>query len=402
MNLVYVGIDRHLHIVNGWASGAPHVVSLTAPPSFTLVPSPQEAWSWPTWSPDGRWIAAFAVLTRDDESGPARVVTMSADGIRQTEWADLPDAAPLYLQWHPGGAALCTLTQVDDDLRLGLVREAKLGLLKDVAQGVPLFFNWTPGGERLWVHHGERGKSGGSLLIRDPLGDDEDHLYPKLPGSFCAPVFAGGRTLVAVRGVAEGEEQRPSIVVSCDEAGGDERVIAERVGLIALAVGPGGRCALTSSVGGEGSPYEGLEVFDVTVDEPPRRITAGPLLAFTWVPGGAAIVLFRVDAPANCMSVVRVDVATGEEHVLGTFWPTRDLFFWLHFFDQFVQSHPLVSADGAWVTWSGYPAGNGQADLSAPPCVWVRSLVDLDARAIEVGRGSFATFAPPTLPVAAA
>ncbi len=388
MNLVYVGIDRQLHLVSGWEDRAV-TLGLTAPPAFTLVPPPEDAWSWPTWSPDGTWIAAFAVVTRDDASGPARIVTMSIDGLRQTEWADLPDAAPLYLQWHPSGEALCALTQVDDDLRLAIVHADRLGHVRAVAQGVPLFFNWTPGGERLWIHHGERGKPGGSLLIRDPLGDDEDHLYPRKPGSFCAPVFMAGRALIALRG----GEERTSTVASCDEQGGDETEVGDRPGLIAFAPGPGGRAALSSATGGEGSPYNGIDIVDLAGGAP-RRINEGPLLALTWVPGGAALVVFRVDAPANCMSVLKVDAETGAEQVLGTFWPTRDLFFWLHFFDQFVDSHPLVSSDGAWVTWSGYPAGEGQADLSAPPRVWVRSLHDIDAAPILVGRGSFATFAP--------
>lgn len=471
MKLVYVGIDRQLHLVSDWEGGAPTTVHLTTPPSFTLVPSPPESWSWPTWSPDGQWIAAFSVLARDDESGPARVVTTSVDGVRQTEWADLPDAAPLYLQWHPSGQALCALTQVDDDLRLGLIHADNLGTVKSLAEGVPLFFNWTPDGQRLWVHHGERGKAGGSVLIRDPLGDDEDRLYARPPGSFCAPVFCGGRTLIAlrpprvsitdeidededddldddrdddldaargtdpeddiddvagdavevdrapddVRGqVAElsedGEDAedddtedapRPvqsSLLVSCDLLGEDEREITTRPGLIALTVDRD-RAALSSATGGEGAPYYGIDIVDVASGAT-RRISEGPLLAFAWVPGGSSLIVFRVDAPANCMFALLVDAETGRERTLGTFWPTRDLFFWLHFFDQFVDSHPLVSADGQWLTWSGYPAGDGQADLSAPPRVWVRSLVDLDAPAVEVGRGSFATFAPRRPPVA--
>ncbi len=481
MKLVYVGIDRQLHLVSDWETG-PTTVHLTSPPSFMLRAAPAEGWSWPTWSPDGQWIAAFAVVARDDESGPARVVTTSIDGLRQTEWADLPDAAPLYLQWHPAGTAICVLTQVDSDLRLGLIQADRLGVVKDLAQGVPLFFNWTPDGSRLWVHHGERGKAGGSLLIRDPMGEDEDRLYARTPGSFCAPVFCGGRTFIAVRqssleqAVAElaeeaatasddedddqadageaallaslvdevGEDEEDaggllpgvnvdalaeledaggddeddededdggvertgpivprrrvasSMLVSCDLLGEDEEEITARPGLIALAAGPDRKAALSWASGGEGAPYHGIDVIDVgAVDGPSvRRLSEAPLLAYTWVPGGAALVVFRVDAPANCMSVVRVDAVSGAEHVLGTFWPTRDLFFWLHFFDQFLDSHPLVSADGAWVTWSGYPAGDGQADLSAPPRVWVRSLVDLAASPIEVGRGTFATFAP--------
>ncbi|MSP54598.1 MAG: hypothetical protein EXR69_03190 [Myxococcales bacterium] len=469
MKLVYVGIDRQLHLISDWEGGAPRIVHLTTPPSFTLVPSPPESWSWPTWSPDGQWIAAFAVLARDDESGPARVVTTSVDGVRQTEWADLPDAAPLYLQWHPSGHALCALTQVDDDLRLGLIHADALGTVKSLAQGVPLFFNWTPDGSRLWVHHGERGKAGGSVLIRDPLGDDEDRLYARSPGSFCAPVFCAGRTLIALRppraadpdidaqdladniadiddpdaahdlddlddlddaandleealqlaagpavevdappsavappeldeDTEDGDTEdapRPvqsSLLVSCDLLGEGEREITTRPGLIALAVDRE-RAALSSATGGEGAPYYGIDIVDVASGET-RRISEGPLLAFEWVPGGASLIVFRVDAPANCMFALLVDAVTGEERTLGTFWPTRDFFFWLHFFDQFVDSHPQVSADGEWLTWSGYPAGDGQADLSAPPRVWVRSLVDLDGTAIEVGRGSFASFAP--------
>ena len=83
MNLVYVGIDRQLHVVSGWEQGRLTTTPLTAPPSFTLVPAPQEAWSWPTWSPDGTWIAAFATLTRDDEAGPALGVQDQSGWVRK-------------------------------------------------------------------------------------------------------------------------------------------------------------------------------------------------------------------------------------------------------------------------------------------------------------------------------
>ena len=389
MKLVYVGTDRQLHLVRGLPESA-HSFALTAPPAFTMVPAPQDVWSWPTWSPDGAWIAAFAVTTRDDESGPARVVTTSEDGVRQTEWAEIADAAPLYLQWHPSGEALCVLTQVEDDLQLGLIHADRLGVVKEVASGVPLFFNWTPDGARVWVHHGDSAASSrdGLVVVRDPLGDDEDRVYPRAPGSFCAPMFSGESTVIAIR-AGDGL----STVVRCN-AEGAELEIAHHPGLIAMAPGPGSLVAITSASGGEGSPYRGIELVDLRNNNgaEPERINSGPLLAFTWVPDGSAMVVFRVDAPGNCMSVLRVDRTTGAEVVLGTFWPTRDLFFWLHFFDQFVQSHPLVSPDSRWVTWAGYPAGDGQADLSEPPRIWVRSLVDLEAAPIVVGRGLFATF----------
>lgn len=389
MKLVYVGIDRHLHLLEG-DPAAPAATSLTAPPPFTVGQPDADAWSWPTFSPDGAWIAAIAVSARDDESGPARVVTTSTDGLRQTEWAELPDAVPLYVQWHPSGQALCVLSQVDEDLRLSVVHADRLGAVRDVAQGVPLFFNWTPDGDRVWVHHGVRRGSRATvaLLVRDPLGAAEDELYPKTPGSFCAPVFVAGQPVVAVRA----PEGMSAVVAVQSEA--DTLPLVERAGLLALVAGPGGLLGVTASEGGEGAAYTGVDVLDLRAAEPaPVRVTDGKLLAFVWTPDAAALIVFRVDTEGNCMSALHVDRATGVESLLGTFWPTRDLFFYLHFFDQFVQSHPLVSPDGRWLTWAGYPAGGGQADLSEPPRVWVRSLTDLAARPIEVGRGSFSTFA---------
>lgn len=391
MKLVYVGIDRHLHLIEGGPE-APVRTSLTAPPPFTVGQPDADAWSWPVFSPDGAWIAAIAVSARDDASGPARVVTTSVDGLRQTEWAELPEAVPLYVQWHPSGQALSVLSQVDEDLRLEVVHAERLGVLREIAQGVPLFFNWRPDGRRVWVHHGVRrgARATVALLVRDPLGSAEDELLPRTPGSFCAPVFVDGQPVAAVRGAAGVSE-----VVAFDAAG-DTRVLTERSGLLALVAGPGTLLGVTASADGEGAAYTGIDMVDLADDPPaPVRVSEGKLLAFVWTPDGSALVVFRVDAEGNCMSALHIDRATGAESLLGTFWPTRDLFFYLHFFEQFVSSHPLVSADGRWLTWAGYPAGGGQADLSEPPRIWVRSLTDLAARPIEVGRGSFATFAVP-------
>ena len=352
----------------------------------SLLARSPDLWSWPTWSPDGAWVAAFAV-EGEDEGSPIRVSTMSVDGVRQVEWALIPQMAPIYLQWHPSGDALTMLLQQGSELSLSVVRKDRLGQVRLIEQGVPLFFNWSTTGDRLLVHAGDKEEPSGRLVLRDPLGDAEDIVYDRAPGSFCAPIFHRGRAVVALR-----NEEGGSDVVRCAPDGSDVQILAQRKGLLAIVPMPGdGRwIAVAAAPKGEGTPYLGIELLDGETGES-RPLTDAECLAFFWSPVGDRIVYASVDAEANCLQWHVVDLG-GETVSLGSFWPTRDIFFYLHFFDQYATSHPIISADGRWITFAGYPAGGGQADLSAPPRVYVKDLHNPDREPIVAGRGSFAVF----------
>jgi hypothetical protein len=177
--------------------------------------------------------------------------------------------------------------------------------------------------------------------------------------------------------------------------GTQSRILWSSEGLLAVAPAPHGRAlvAISAAPRGEGSPYEGIVLIDVE-DGTTRALTEASCLAFFWCPTGESILYAVVDKAQNCVTWHRVGL-DGEHRVVATFWPTRDLLFYLHFFDQYAQSHPVVSADGRWLTFAGYPAGGGQADLSAPPRIYVKDLHDLERPALEVGNGQFAVFPPP-------
>jgi Tol biopolymer transport system component len=119
-----------------------------------------------------------------------------------------------------------------------------------------------------------------------------------------------------------------------------------------------------------------------------------PCLAWFWSPTGTFIVYAQVDRVGNCLRWFRVWVSGGTPEPLGSFWPTRDILFYLHFFDQFVSSHPLISADGRYMVWPGYPAADGQADLSGPPQIYLKDLHDPERPARSIMEGAFAVFAP--------
>lgn len=390
--LVFVGLDRQLFLADLQSGSTQQLTTagFRGSGAWNLLRSGQDAWAWPTWSPKGDWLGAFATESGDQSAGPTRVVTLSLDGIRQEEWAQIQNGAPIYLQWHPSGAALTVLMQQDQELALALLRRDRLGQVRPLEQGVPLFFNWTPGGDRVLIHVGSR-ESEGRLILRDPLGDQEDVLYDVTPGSFCAPVFVADRVAYATE--IDGERGSELVISAVDGSGG--RPILRRKGLMAIVGAPAGvaRLAISHAPRGEGTPYQGIELVDPESGEV-TRLTDAELLAFFWAPSGEYLLYAQVDADANCLTWFRVAIDGSATVRLGTFWPTRDMLFFLHFFDQYAGSHSLLSADGRHCVYAGYPAGGGQADLSAPPRIYVKDVYDPEAPAVEVGRGTFAVFSP--------
>lgn len=385
---VCVGTDRQLHIVDALGQ---HLQQLTAemPLSggpWAMLGRQQTLWSWPAWSPDGTWIAAFCAEGSDTEAAPARLIALSLDGIRQEEWGKIPDGGPVYLQWHPHERVVAVLYQRRDELLLGVLGATRS--LRTVESGVPLFFNWQPDGQRLLVHAGARG-SAGRLVSRDALGTEEDWVFDSLPGNFCAPVFVGDKAVYVVR-----EEESSALVVSAPD-GSEPQTLLHREGLLAILAAPVGppTIAVSAAADGEGTPYQGIDLVSLDTGIL-RRIMDEPCLAWFWSPTGTFIVYAQVDRVGNCLRWFRVWVSGGTPEPLGSFWPTRDILFYLHFFDQFVSSHPLISADGRYMVWPGYPAADGQADLSGPPQIYLKDLHDPERPARSIMEGAFAVFAP--------
>ena len=386
--IAWVGNDRQLYAAS--LNGGP-TLALTRPPpaglgSWGTSPRAPEVWSWPTWSPDGRWIAAFSVESTDDRVGPVRVDTIGLDGVQQEVWWEGPGVSPIYLQWRPQGDALSILLQRDEELVLGVIRRQEVGRMREVETGVPLFFNWTPDGSRLLLHVGQRGEKGGRIVLRDPLGPAEDVLFPQDAGSFCAPVFANGRAVYAVAGESHSE------VLASTISGERPHKLDDGPGLYALVGGPGKvpLVAMSRSSRQEGSPYQGIDVADVRTGKV-RRLTDLGLFAFSWSPCGTWILGAQVAAAENCLRWWKIPLS-GEAIELGTFWPSRDMLFYLHFFDQYTTSHSLISPDGRWITFAGYPAGEGHKDLSSPPRIYVKDTTAPDSAPSEVGTGVFAVW----------
>ena len=85
---------------------------------------------------------------------------------------------------------------------------------------------------------------------------------------------------------------------------------------------------------------------------------------------------------------------------LARFWPSREMLFYLHFFDQFTHSHSLLSPEGDRLVFCGRRMADADGDDSPWPTqepdtfdVLVLDLED-DAPPRSIAEGSFACFSP--------
>lgn len=347
-------------------------------------PSEQEVHSWPTWSPDGRRVASFR-LGRQDGAVSCNVRITDARGIDAVEVAELPGRLPIYLQWTPDGDSLHILTQDGDSLMLDQAWVDSPGVLRRRLAGSPLFFHTT--GNHLVAFVGEEPDDPAhppSMLVVHQ--DGQQTRLAGVPGNFCAPVVLGDE--VAYVRIDSG---RPELHVA-PLTGGPSRRLRSTDGLAALLPSPDGlQLAWSVAPDGTGQAYQGLELIDPFTGLS-EVLSTDDLIAFTWLPDASGLITAsRADDGTIAWARVGRD---GHTLPLGNLFPTRDLRFYLRFFEQFALSHPLVSPDGSTLVVAG-----GWADRTDPrgtPRLWG---VPIEGGEVEeLGEGVFATFAPHRAP----
>jgi len=222
-----------------------------------------------------------------------------------------------------------------------------------------------------------------SLVVRDTQGVLPDEVLPQAPGRYCRPLVMGNR--VAHVSHVNGVER----LVSSDLLGEDEQILLEYEGLGAIMPARSQSGIVFSSAPDSGNtPYRGATLFSLSGRDP-IRLTEHDLICFFWSDKGEQLIYARLLPELNCLAwySARPNEAPVE---LVRFRPSREMLYYLHFFDQFAETHKLVSGDGRYLVFSG------QLEEDAPeskPQIYV-----LDLRGAEklrnVGQGSFGCFEP--------
>ncbi len=348
----------------------------------------EDSCAWPTLSPDGRWLACFRSPGQGEGPSELSASVLEVDGLEERELMRLDEGAPLYARFSPDGRAVALLTQREDQLELWVGRTDQVGGCSLLDEGPPLFFSWMPDNSRLVLHAG--GPSGGRLVIRDALGSAEDVALPGSPGTFCAPMALGDRVVVAFS-----QGAGASVLCAMDADGAEPVHLVELAGLVAFLPSPDGSSIVYGQASADRGPYQGLFQVAVAGGQPPVKVVDDDCVAFFWLPDGSGLIWASGDAERRCLWWKRQRFGQPEIEVLCAFRPTRAMMFHLHFFEQFAQSHPLVSGDGRWLiyaTWPGAPDGPWSGRESAR--IEVLDLHQAEARPQPLVSGDYATFAP--------
>lgn len=334
--------------------------------------------SWPTWSPNARQIACFRLPGRGRKT--AAVYLMDVDGVQATELADLGDRLPIYLFWSPDGERLALLSQSGSKLTLSVLDPSQPGREVSLATGSPLFFCWA--GDRHLAAF--VGSDEGPRIVRYHAGGrGPDHILPGRPGNFCAPLFVDERVIYVHH------EPGQTHLVSAAHDDAEPHFIESLSGLVSMVpCGDSTRIARAIAPDGDATPYRQLGLVDVRTGEV-VELSDEPCLAYLPAPDGSFVITAQVDTAANLLRFRRVDL-DGTSQVIAELYPSRDLGFYLRFFEQYGQSHHLIDPSSRHLLLSGTLLGH--QDASGEGKLWQIDVRNGDAR--NLGPGVFGVYAP--------
>jgi len=340
--------------------------------------------AWPTWAPSGDRIACYAT----DEEGHSHAVVIDVGGIGSIAVADLAKRLPIYLFWSPAGDRLALLSQrtgtEPDRLHLAVADAHTPDSARTLAEGSPLFLTWVDDRVAAFVGDPASGSARLALIPAEPYGPTD--VLRGQPGNFCAPVRIGDDLIYV-------QQQGPvaTIVAARLDGSYEVRTLETLHGLVALVASPDGRkVARAVAAGGDGTPYGDLALLDPATGEI-QPLDNAPILAFVWTADSRSLITAQVDTDRNLIAWTRVGVSGRPEHLVDMY-PTRDFGFYLRFFEQYCQSHPIVDPSGRALLLAGGIDGHGDPHRSQG--LWELDLSDLTAT--QVADGVFGVYGPRT------
>lgn len=340
----------------------------------------RRVYSWPTWATDGT-LAYFGTSLIDEP--PYRLgIFIAPPGGTAEQVYDSANETFTYAYWSPGAcpAGNCRdlavlYTQPSGSLAVKRIRWAAVkgspdftATLDELAEGGPFYWDWSPDGQAmLWARFGT------ALELYDVVQDSVVQTFDEVQGLQRAVDWSpvDDRLLSTV---SHGFNRSDLVVFD-----GTERVILaeELAGVIAFEWSPdGSRVAYADDMVGD------LRVIDSISGAEPTLISSN-VLAFFWSPDGsklAYIALERQDEGINAKPIpgattsaaqedeiiarwVVYDVATGTDQRFDAFLPSRDMFYYLQFFDQFARSHRLWSPDSRYLVYGGFDPASGDSTI---------------------------------------
>ena len=369
--LAYIGSDGQI-FVHHFPSGQSRQLTWSWNDPVPSNADPHQlTYAWPTWSPDGRQLACFAVRS---ETGQASVYTVAADGVESWERARLGGGMPIYGNWSPQSDVFTVLVQRGEkQLSLETIVLAQPGPTTPLLSGAPLFWSWSPQGGLLAVHTGEDQKNSVAariVLLEASSGQIVRELSTR-PGTFRVPAWSpSGDLLTFVERDAHGTETLRLF----DVRSGESAPISVATGMTVALWSPDGQTLAFGSTAHQGSLlFPSLRLLDLSTGQI-TPLLENPLAGFFWSPHGADLFYLSVDMKQSQLRWYRLDRTTGETTEIVRFLPSREQALLFSFFDQYAYSHPLLAPDGNTLAFAGHLIETAASVPSASPHIYVLPL----------------------------
>lgn len=341
--------------ITGGGSGEPRESGTNV--SLRAQQAQSVRYTWPTWSPDGRFVA----LSRTPGSGNALASLVLFDTeegterrLHETRPGSVPliaGGAPHYALWSPTSEFLSFVAPRGPGRGLGLFATRPGGEPYEVSANAPLYHVWSPDGRYILVHRR------GQLLLHDTRDRstrdlDADSLRYRVP-AFSPD---GDRIAYVV------EEGGIGRLVTSDLDGTHRVSLMDVPGEAAFAWSPtDGRIAVGVRTLSRPS-YDSLYVVDEDGTGSDEPLVHGSMAAFYWPPDGSRLAYVAI---GDLFEWHVAYPATRETKLLTPFIPTPDFLTHLQFFDQFAPSHLVWSPDSTKLVFAGV------LERTESPQVWL-------------------------------
>ncbi len=318
-----------------------------------LVTEQGRAYTWPTWSPDGRGIAYSAYSSGNNGHGRLGLYLKPVDGGRpRLLYSNEPgtDAiahrTPHYVVWSPDGRKIAFIAQTHTGgLTLFVCFEPWSDEASYVMEGAPLYASWSPDSRTLLVHCRQ------DYYLVSVEGDIEVIPIAGRSAMSMTPSWSPDGKRIGLLQYMEGERQE-LVEVGPD---GDLRTLTELEGPGAFAWRPdSSSIALVRDPLGRSGFYRGIWLLEPE-GQGPVPLTDDPVLSFFWSPDGGKIAYVTpLEGSEGGLRWALLDTEGGETTFLANFQPSREQLTAFMFFDQYTQSHRFWSPDGLHLVTAGF------------------------------------------------